>query len=123
MWSYLESGIMTLKFFRSWVFHLSCKEDIFHFDFEDFGYPENESHLTATKLLHNDDNPALVKNEDVKYYTLTVQVLTKIILYILLSKSGEYNHADGCAPLLIYYIMRGIRVNIPKLIIDFILSE
>ena len=37
------------------------------------------------RLLHNDDNSGLVKNEEVKYYTLTAWVLTKIVFYNLLS--------------------------------------
>jgi len=66
---------------------------------------------------------ALVRNEEVKYYTLTAQVLTKIIFYNLLPKSGEYSHTRGSAPLLIYYLLKGIRVIIPKLIINFMLSK
>ena len=69
-------------------------------------------------LLHDDDNLALVRNKEVKYYRLTAQVLTKIVFYNLLSKSGEYSHALGFAPLLIYCLLKDIRVNIPKLIID-----
>ena len=64
-----------------------------------------------------------MKNKEVKYHTLTAQVLTKIIFYNFLPKSGEYSHVRGCAPLLIYCLLRGIRVNIPKLIINFMLSE
>jgi len=74
-------------------------------------------------LLYNDDNPALVKNEKVKYYTLTSQVLTKIIFYNLLLKSGKYSYVRGYTPLLIYCLLRDIRVNILKLIIDFILLK
>jgi len=59
----------------------------------------------------------------VKYYTLTIQVLAKIMFYNLLPKLGEYNHAQGSAPLLIHYLLKGIRVNILKLIIDFMVSE
>ena len=58
-----------------------------------------------------------------KYYTLTAQVLAKIVFYNLLPKSVEYSHAQGSAPLLIYCLLKGIRVNIPKFIIDFMLSE
>jgi len=72
------------------VFHLPCEgADIFHYDLEDFDYPENESSLTAFQLLHNDDNHALVKNEKVKYYTLTAQVLTKIISTISFSNRAS----------------------------------
>ena len=70
-----------------------------------------------------DDNPVLVRNEEVKYYTLTAQVLTKIVFYNLLPKSREYSHARGSAPLLIYCFLKGVRVNIPKLIIDYMASD
>jgi len=59
----------------------------------------------------------------VKYYTLTTQVLTKIVFYNLLPKSREYSHARGSAPLLIYFLLKSIRVNIPKLIINYMASE
>ena len=85
----------------------------------DFEYPDSESALTASLLLHDDDNLSLVRNEEVKYYTLTAQVLAKIVFYNLLPKSREYNLARGSAPLLIYCLLKGIRINIPKLIIDF----
>jgi len=90
---------------------------------DDFEYPNGESSLTASLLPHDDDNPALVRNEEVKYYTLTTQVLAKIVFYNLLLKSGEYSHARGSAPLLIYYLLKGIRVNNPNLIIDYMASD
>jgi len=46
-----------------------------------------------------------------------------IVFYNFLSKSGEYSHARGSAPLLIYCLLKGIRVNISKLIVDYIASE
>ena len=58
-----------------------------------------------------------------KYYTFTAQILTKIVLYNLLPKSGEYSYARSSTPLLIYYLLKDIRVNIPKLIIDYMASE
>jgi len=97
--------------------------DIYNVDIHDFEYPDGEPSLNASLLLHDDDNPGLVRNEEVKYYTLTSQVLAKIIFYNLLPKSGEYSHAWGFAPLLIYYLLKGIRVNIPKLIFDYMASE
>ena len=57
-----------------------------------------------------------------KYYTLPTQVLTKIVFYNFLPKLREYNYARGRAPLLIYFLLRDIKVNIPKLI-DFMLSK
>ena len=58
-----------------------------------------------------------------KYYTLTAQVLAKIVFYNLLPKSGEYSHARGFAPLAIYCLLKGIRINVPKLIIDYMTSD
>ena len=45
------------------------------------------------------------------------------MFFNLLLKLGEYNHTRGSAPLLIYCLLKGIRVNIPKLLINFMLSE
>jgi len=106
------------------ILHLSYEgANIYDYDLEDFEYPDNESPYTVSRLLHNDDNPALIKNKEVKYYTLTTQILTEITFYNLLTNSGEYSHARGCAHLLVYCLLKGIRVNIPKLIINYILSE
>ena len=44
------------------LLHLSCEGvDIYNVDLHDFEYPDGESALTASLLLHDDDNPALVK--------------------------------------------------------------
>jgi len=84
------------------ILHLSCEgPDMYDFDLEDFDYPENESPYTASHLLHDDDNPTLVKDEELNYYTIMAQVLSKIIFYNPLPKFGEYSNARGCAPLLI----------------------
>ena len=105
-------------------FQLSCEGvDIFNLTFHDFEYLDDETALTASRLLHDDDNSALVRNEDMKYHTLITQVLAKIVFNNLLPKSGAYSHARGCAPLLIYYLLKGIRVNILHLIVDFMLFE
>ena len=45
------------------------------------------------------------------------------MFYNLLPKSEEYSHAWGFAPLLIYCLLKGIRVNILKLITDYMASE
>jgi len=106
------------------LLHLSCEGvDIYNVDLHKFEYPDGQSVTTASLLLHNDDNPTLVRNEEVKYYTLTAQVLSKIVFYNILPKSGEYSHARGSAPLLIYCLLKGIRVNIPKLIVDYMASK
>jgi len=51
------------------------------------------------------------------------QVLSKIMFYNLLHKSREYSHTRGCALLLIYCLLKDIRVNIPKLIVNYMISE
>jgi len=118
----IDINISMEKF--SCLLHLSCEGvDIYNIDLHDFEYPNGETALTASLLLHDEENPALVRNEEVKYYTLTAQVLAKFVFYNLLPKSGEYNHAQGPAPLLIYCLLKGIKVNILKLINDFMLSE
>jgi len=45
------------------------------------------------------------------------------VLYNLLPKLGEYSHARGSTVLLIYCLLKGIRVNISKLIVDYMASE
>ena len=97
--------------------------DIYNVDLHDSECPDGESALTASLLLHSDDNPALLRNEEVKYNTLTAQILTKIVFYNLLPKLGDNSHARCSTPLLIYCILKGIRVNIPKLIVDYMASE
>jgi len=101
------------------LLHLFCEGvDIYNVDLHDFAYLDGESAHTASILVHDDDNPNLVRNEEVKYYTLTAQVLATIVFYNLLPKSGEYSHARGSAPLVIYCLLKGIRINVSKLIID-----
>ena len=76
------------------LLHFSCEGvDIYKVDLHEFAYPDDESAHTASILLHDDDNPALIRNEEVKYYTLTAQVIAKIVFYNLLPESGEYSHA------------------------------
>ena len=58
-----------------------------------------------------------------KHHMLRSHVLVMIVFHNLLPKSGEYSHARGCAPLLIYYFLKDIRDNIPRLIIDFMLFD
>ena len=75
------------------ILHLSCKgADIFNHDFDDFEFLSGKSALISSRLLHDDDNLGLVKNEEVKYYILTAQVLAKIVFFNLLPKSDEYSH-------------------------------
>jgi len=46
---------------------LSCKGvDIFNMDFSDFKYSDGETAFTVSYLLHDDDNPTPVRNEEVK---------------------------------------------------------
>ena len=106
------------------LLRLSCEGvDIYNVDLNDFEYYDGESALTVSLLLNNDKNRSLVRNEEVKYYTFTVQVLAKIVFYNLLPKLGEYSHARGSTPLLIYCLLKGIRINIPKLIVNSMLSD
>ena len=66
----IDINISLERFAR--IFQLSCEgADIFHFGLHDFDYPANETALTASLLLHDDDFLGLVRNEEVKYYTLT----------------------------------------------------
>ena len=46
------------------LLHLSCEGvDIYNVDLHDFKYPDSESALTTSLLLHDDDNPALDRNK------------------------------------------------------------
>jgi len=54
------------------LLHLSFEGvDIYNIDLHEFEYPDSESAPITSLLLHDDDNPALVRNEEVKYYILT----------------------------------------------------
>ena len=97
--------------------------DVYTFDLLDFEFPEGESSLTASTLIHGDDNPSLVRNEVVSRYTLTSQILAKIIFFNIVPKSGEYSHARGPVPLIIYCLLRGIRINFPRLIASHMASD
>jgi len=56
----------------AYLLYLSCEGvDIYNVNIHNFEYLDDESSLTASLLLHDDDNPALTRNEEVKYYTLT----------------------------------------------------
>ena len=61
-----DTNISMDKF--AYLLRLSCKGvDIHNIDLHDFEYPDGESALTASILLHDDENLALVRNEEVKY--------------------------------------------------------
>ena len=62
------------------------------------------------------------QNKKVKHFTHISLVLAKIILHNIHPKSGEYSHARRCALLFIYGLQEGIQVNIPKQILDYMLS-
>ena len=72
--------------------------EIFYSELHNFEYLDDESALTASRLLHDDDNLRFVRNKEVNRYTLPTQAPAKIIFHDLLPKSGEYRHAHGCAP-------------------------
>jgi len=106
------------------LLHLSCEgADVYSFDLHDFEYPAGESALTASTLLHEDDNPGLVRNEEVRHYTLTAQVLAKFVFYNILPKSGEYSHARGPVPLIVYCLLKGIKINFARFIISHMISD
>ena len=49
------------------LLHLYCEGvDIYNIDLHEFDYPDGESALTTSLLLHDDENSALVRNEEVK---------------------------------------------------------
>ena len=82
------------KFAR--LLHLSCNGVYIHnVDLHDFAYPNGETALIASQLLHDDENPGLVRNEEVKYYTLTTQVLAKIMFYNLLPNQENITMHKG----------------------------
>ena len=67
------------------LLHLSSGGvDVYSFDLQDFEYPAGESALTASTLIHGDDNPGLVGNEEVNKFTFTTQVLAKFVFYNIL---------------------------------------
>ena len=107
------------------ILHLSPGGvDVYTYDLHDFeGYPEGESALTASTLIHGDNNPGLVRNEVVSRYTFTSQVLAKIIFFNIVPKSGEYSHDRGPVPLIIYCLLRGIKIDIPRLIASHMASD
>ena len=114
---------ISLEKFACLLHHSFEGVDIHNVDLHDFAYLDGETALTVSQLFHSDENPGLARNEVIKYITLTAQVFTKIVFYNLLPKSRGYSHARRSAPLLIYCLMKGIRFNISKPIIDFMLSE
>ena len=106
------------------LLHLSSGGvDVYTFDLHDFEYPDGESALTASTLIHGDDNPGLVRNEEVNKFTLTSQVLAKFIFYNILPKSGEYSNARGSVPLIIYCLLKGIKIDFPHLIATHMASD
>jgi len=106
------------------LLHLSCEGvDVYSYDLHDFVYPAGESALTASTLLHGDDNPGLVRNEEVRNFTLTAQVLAKFVFYNILPKSGEYSHARGPVPLIVYCLLKGIKINFARFIISHMTSD
>ena len=80
-------------------------------------YPDGHSLESIDECLH--DAPIEdMYNEDIHLYTLLAQIIAKIIFLNLVPKTGEFDHARGCVPILAYCIMKGIPVNIPILILD-----
>jgi len=59
----------------------------------------------------------------VKYFTLTAQVLAKFVFYNILPKSNEYSHARGPVPLIVYCLLKGIKINFARFIISHMTSD
>ena len=54
----------------------NVRVDIFEHNLLSFDqYAENESYVSASALLHGNDNPTLIENEEVKHFTLISQIL------------------------------------------------
>ena len=47
----------------------------------------------------------------------------RFIFYNILPKSGEYSHARGPVPLIVYCHLKGIKINIPRFIISHMTSD
>jgi len=106
------------------ILHLSSGGvDVYTYDLHDFEYPDGESALTASSLIHGSDNPGLVKNEEVNKFTFTAQILAKFVFYNILPKSGEYSHARGPVPLIVYCLLKGIKINFPHFIASHMASD
>ena len=50
-------------------------------------------------------------------------MFAKIIMLNILPKFDEYGKVRGCITLLIYCIMKGLLVNLPKLIFDHMITD
>jgi len=59
----------------------------------------------------------------VNKFTLIAQVLAKFVFYNLLPKSGEYSHARGPVPLIVYCLLKGIKINFARFIISHMTSD
>ena len=69
-------------------------------------------------LIQNNDNHRLTLNDKISLLTLPCQSIAKIIMLNILPKSANYGKARGCITLLIYCIMKGLSINLPKLVLD-----
>ena len=50
--------------------------DIFEHNIQTFDqYPGNESYLSASTLLHDNNNHTFIQNEEVKHFTLVSQIM------------------------------------------------
>jgi hypothetical protein len=87
-----------------------------------FDFPEGHSIESLSECLHGTPVQDMY-NEDIHLYTLPAQILAKIIFHNLVPKTGEFDRARGCVPILIYCFLQGIPVNIPRLILDQIIAS
>jgi hypothetical protein len=108
---------MTVKEFASFLDIPATGLKILPYSLRSFKFPEGHSIESLSECLHGMPVQDMY-NEDIHLYTLQAQILAKIIFHNLVPKSGEFNRARGCVPILIYCFIQGIPVNIPRLIID-----
>jgi hypothetical protein len=113
------SGIdikMSFKEFATFIGTPATGLTIFADSLRSFEFPEGHSIESLSECLHG--TPVQdVYNEDIHLYTLPAQILAKIIFHNLVPKTGEFDRARGCVPILIYCFLQGIPVNIPRLIL------
>ena len=63
-------------------------------------------------------NHALISIEKVSFFTSQSKVISKVIMHNIVPILGEFVHARGCIPLLIFCILESIYVNMFQLIFD-----
>ena len=91
---------------------------IFYSDLHDFKYPDSESALTTSRPLHDGDNIALVRNEEMTAICFALRSLLRSFFIISYLNQGNIVMSEVVSPAHLC-LLKGIRVNIYHLIIDF----